>query len=91
MKPERRIVHGGTYYGDGDADRAAAVYQEGMRLISEARARYGLSRRDGLSARRLADGTIVVSNIRRAAPQHPADELLDARAELLQLKAQALR
>lgn len=92
MKPERRIVRGDGTYGDGgSADQAAEVLRGGLALIAEARAAYGLGRRDGFTCWRGRDGRPMIKNLKLAPLQHPTDELLDARAELLEAKAQALR
>jgi hypothetical protein len=92
VKIERRITrgNGSGYSGDGNGEQAAETLQRGRALFAEARAAYGLGRRDTFTAWR-GNGVVMVQSVRRAPKQSAADELLDARAELLELKAQALR
>ena len=90
MRAERRVFRSdGTCFAD-DAEQVAAVFKGGMALLAEARAKYGLGRRDGLTAGRLRDGTVVVSKVRLAPPQSAADELAEARIEVLAARAAAL-
>jgi hypothetical protein len=91
VKIERRVTRGdgSGYLADGNGEQAAETLRRGRAILAEARAAYGLRRGDSFTAYR-AHGTIVVSNVKRV-PMHPDDELLDARAELIALKAKAVR
>jgi hypothetical protein len=81
----------GRYGDDGVAEQAAETLQRGRALLAEARAAYGLGRRDRFSAQRSRSGVILISNVKPAAPTRPDDEIAEARIELLEAKAAALR
>jgi hypothetical protein len=90
--PERRITRVNGAYGAGaeGASQADETLRRGRALLAEARAAYGLGRRDTFTAWR-GNGVVMVQSVRRAAPMHPDDELAEARIEVLELKAQVVR
>ncbi len=90
---ERRIVRadGRAYPAETDGEQTAATLSRGRALLAEARSTYGLGRRDTFSATRLSGGVVGLSRVRRAAPLPAADELAEARLELLAQKANLLR
>jgi hypothetical protein len=93
MRVERRIVfRDGRYGADAEgASQAAEVLRRGRALLAEARAAYGLGRRDRFTAQHSRSGVVLISNVKLAAPMHPDDELAEARIEVLQEKASLLR
>jgi hypothetical protein len=92
MRVERRIVfRDGRYGADAEgASQADETLRRGRALLAEARAAYGLGRRDTFMAWR-GNGVVMVQSVRRAAPMHPDDELAEARIEVLAAKAATLR
>ena len=91
MQTERRILRAdGTYTDSGNEDQAAATLTRGVRLLAEAQRTYGLSRRDRFSAVRLRSGLVGISRVALAPPMSAADEVAEARLELLAEKARAL-